>query len=270
MKAIFFLSAIFFFSCNNTAAQQTPKCIDSMMAKANKDKESYKQKRIWHNTEYLGTFKLPNGETVYKTKVEMMSSHNASTGITYYDANCNKVASFSASKRDIKEGYKAEWFPESKTSPTPKPNPNAANQDSLKKVQQYEKSKAYFSQFDTPVKYRVTAIHEKQNPLKLSQNDIIKVSLKNGMIVYRKGKKINQYKLKPTTKTFTTQPQCAKPPCPPITETKDYFSWGSYSIQVNNSSINMTPVLGDKKSGPPQTKVAVGLKWFSYYTIQKI
>lgn len=248
MKTI--LSTILLLSYLCISAQKLPECIQKISS------EKYEEALV-----------LPNNETVYKIKIiPRLKCMDCLSGAQYLDSLCNKVASFTmgiAHRKFVKEGYKESWF----LVKQPK-NKDKKISDSLEKQKNYEKSKAYFEQFQKPVKYKVKSVNKQKNPLHLLQNDIIEVSLQNGMILYRKNKKQNQYKLMPENKEFSSQRNCIKAPCPPDKETKNYFRWEDYGIIFNDNSASLFNFNDKTKPGPIINKLNQ-LSWETLYEIEK-
>lgn len=222
MKTIISAGLLIAYFC--ISAQILPECIEKKIA-LNPDK-------------YEGILKLPNNETVYRFAVRSRPNcMDCSNGTMYLDSLCDRVASFTMGIRKdkfVKEGYKESWFLVKQKIKDKEVT------DSAEKQIDYEKSKAYFGQFQKPVKYEVKSVKNDENPLNLLKNDIIEVSLENGMILYRNNKKYSQYKLIPATKEFSYPRNCIKAPCPTVKETKNYFRWEDYGIIFNDNSVLVT------------------------------
>lgn len=235
------------------SAQELPECIEKLSQR--------------ENSKYEGTLLLPNNETVYKiTIIRPPKCMDCLSGVVFRDSLCNIAASFTvgiAPKKFVKGGYEESWF-----RAKPK-NKDKKVSDPLEKQKNYEKSKAYFEHFQKPVKYKVKSVNKQKNPLQLLQNDIIEVSLQNGMILYPKNKKQNQYKLMPEIKEFSHQPNCIKQPCPPDKETKSYFRWEDYGIIFNDNSISLFN-FNDKTGSAPIINKLNQLYWENLYEIEKI
>lgn len=64
---------------------------------------------------------------------------------------------------------------------------------------------------------------------KFKKGDVIRISTKNGLKHYRNKKLVNTYKLIPQQGIVMIQPNCLRPPCPPIESTKLIYYLGAHS-----------------------------------------
>lgn len=218
---IIFITTILFQQCTGQSGA-LPECIEKLNLEKNK--------------KYENTLQLPNGETVYKIKITRpQKCMDCTEGTVYKDSLCNIVASFTvgiAPKQYVKEGYEKSWFVQNNRINKEKLYPSEIKHSA-------EDSLTYSEKYKLPFKFKVITISKQTNPLKLIKNDIIEISLENGLTVYRKSKKHNQYKLIPETKDFIIQPNCIKAPCPSTKKTKNYFRWDDWGISINEDRISV-------------------------------
>lgn len=219
MKSIPFLIFIITFQQCIAQSGALPECIEKLSSKEN---------RI-----YEGMLELPNGETVYKIRIERPKNcMDCIGGTKYLDSNCETVArrtiGRAPNKPFVKEGYELEWFfgkkEENKT------------ENKYPILIRKRDTINFFKKFDKPVKFKVKKIVSKKNPFNLKQNDILTISNQDGMVIHRQGKKQNQYKLMPENSEFSSQPKCVKAPCPKFKTSKSYFRWDDWGIFINQNN----------------------------------
>lgn len=116
---------------------------------------------------------------------------------------------------------------------------------SSEKQKDYEATRVYFKPFNKTISYKIESVLAQENILNLKKNDIIKVSLKNGMIVYRNKKKYSQYKLIPETK-----------------DSKNYFRWNTYGVDIKKDKIEICKITNQQKEAPESG-------WKDSYKIKK-
>lgn len=157
-------------------SQPFPSCIEKIKADTVKDKL----------TKYNAVLKLPTGETVYRLALERRKGcMDCNAGVYYVDSLCERVASFmigNAPTAFIKQGYKQEYFMESK-------NPVFAG--ALKRAEQ---ARGLF--FPEERKFSITDVRDSAFHL-FKTGDELRISNAARLHHYVNGQLRNSYKIIP-------------------------------------------------------------------------
>lgn len=235
---IFLFSLLFFQFCSGQSDAK-PECIEKLLS----------EKKY----EYFGILELPNGEKVYHLEiVRPEKCMDCTSGSLYKDSLCTTVARFTVGRvpqNFVKKGYEKSWFLEKK--------------EPIKKELKEENSQDYFKNYLEAVRYKIKSVDNETNSFELKKNDEIEISLENGMVIFRNGKKHNQYKLIPENQYFTIERKCRVAPCPSAKTQISYIRWDDWGIIFNEPDKMM---VYDFEKHPKNSKS----KWEELYEIQKI
>ncbi len=176
---------------------QTPECVEKMTT------EKYRS--------YEGILELPTGEKLFRVRIiRQEKCMDCIEGILYVNSLCNTIASFTIGrvpKQFVKDGYDLEWFL----------NDGYNTNKKHIAINRTDGAAAYFRQFVHPLKLIVQHADSSLNLFGLRENDILEISLQNGLRIYNKDKNVKQYKLIPQTQEFSNV-------------TKNYFQWGDWGV----------------------------------------
>ena len=82
--------------------------------------------------------------------------------------------------------------------------------------------------------YKIEKVLE-QHAHFFSKADVIQISAAKGMLHYRKGKQLQNYKIIPRYIRYSFQPQCATAPCPTVTKIETVYFMGGAARFVRTS-----------------------------------
>lgn len=168
--------------------------------------------------QFRKVYRLENGSVLYvlHSQASIGCNMNEPASTKYYNDSCKMVASF-PTKFSIKQGFKP--FVAAGYKPGDFPEAAQGDYPAYFAGLQKEKTANKIIVSDTkptdpfPAEKEFTVVSMDENILDLKKGDVIKISTKNGLKVYRNKKLLNNYKLVPQLTTIKIEAKCKVPPC---------------------------------------------------------
>ncbi|QEC42588.1 hypothetical protein [Pseudobacter ginsenosidimutans] len=222
--------------------------------------------------QFRKTYTMENGKILYvlHSQASIGCNMNEPASTKYYNDSCKMVASFPTRfsikqgfKPFVAAGYKPDDFPEAAQGDYPEYFANLKKEKTTNKIIVSDAKPTD----PFPVEKEFTVIGVDDNVLDLKKGDIVRISTKNGLRIFRNDKLLNNYKLVPQLSTIKIEAKCKVPPCfTTLTKALVYHMGGiKRFVEIRNNAFMISAT---QYADAPSPTRSIELSWRIAYALR--